>query len=84
MRVRRVVGFRRRHVGASIQEAWTMSLDSIRSALDANLARDRLILLRPRPRSLGQTREAFEDGRFTLDRTASRLLTTVLIKGRPD
>src|ERR1700741_719206 len=31
-----VVGFRRRHVGVSIQEAWTASLDSVRTALDAD------------------------------------------------
>jgi hypothetical protein len=121
----RVVGFRRRHVGASIQEAWTTSLDRVRTALDADPAHDRLVLLRAMSQELGPTRdavvdaavqrlevsqkqaaeayalaEAFEtnprsvwgyvqgltrlsqrtpwqDGRFTLDRAASRLLTTV-------
>src|SRR5262245_45592512 len=33
-----VAGFRRRHVGASIQDAWTTSLDDVRSALDADTA----------------------------------------------
>ena len=120
-----VVGFRRRHVGASIQEAWTTSLDSVRTALDADPAHDRLVLLRATSQELGPTRdavvdtavqrlelsqkqaaeaytlaEAFEvnprsvwgyvqgltrlsqrtpwqDGRFALDRAASRLLTAV-------
>src|SRR4030095_3092484 len=35
-----VAGFRRRHVGASIQTAWTTSLDSVRAALDADTAND--------------------------------------------
>jgi hypothetical protein len=119
-----VVGFRRRHVGASIQEAWTASLDSVRTALDADPAHDRLVLLRATSQELGPTRDAvvdaavqrlelsqkqaaaaytlaetfetnprsvwgylqgltrlsqrtpWQDGRFTLDRAASRLLTT--------
>src|SRR5437660_11231134 len=33
-----VAGFRRRHVGASIQEAWTTSLDNVRATLDADSA----------------------------------------------
>ena len=120
-----VVGFRRRHVGASIQDEWTASLESVRSALDADVADDRLVLLRAQSQELGSNRaavidtavqrlelsrkhadeaytlaEAFEsnprsvwgyvqgltrlsqrtpwqDGRFNLDRAASRLLTTV-------
>jgi len=36
-----VAGFRRRHVGASIQDAWTTSLDSVRATLDADPASDR-------------------------------------------
>jgi hypothetical protein len=120
-----VVGFRRRHVGASIQDAWTSSLESVRGALDADAAHDRLMLLRAASQELGPTREAviesalqrldlsqkqadeaytlaeanetnprsvwgyvqgltrlsqrtpWQDGRFTLDRAASRLLTTV-------
>ena len=120
-----VVGFRRRHVGTSIQDEWTTSLESVRSALDADVANDRLVLLRAQSQELGSSREAvietavqrldlsqkqageaytlaetfesnprsvwgyvqgltrlsqrtpWQDGRFTLDRAASRLLTTV-------
>jgi hypothetical protein len=121
-----VVGFRRRHVGTSIQEAWTTSLESVRRALDADVAHDRLMLLRAQSLELGPTRDAvinaavaqrfdlsqkqaaeayalaetfetnprsvrgyvqgltrlsqrtpWQDGRFALDRAASRLLTTV-------
>src|ERR671911_3123743 len=52
-----VAGFRRRHVGASIHEAWTDSLRSVRDALDANLDDDRATLLRATTRELGPTRE---------------------------
>jgi hypothetical protein len=120
-----VAGFRRRHVGASIQEAWTTSLDGVRAVLDADPAGDRTVLLRATTQELGPTREAvldavvqrlelshkqaaeaytlaeqhepnprsvwgyvqgltrlsqrtpWQDGRFALDRAASRLLTTV-------
>jgi hypothetical protein len=120
-----VAGFRRRHVGASIQDAWTTSLDSVRATLDADAASDRTILLRASTQEIGPTREAvlsavtqrlelsqkqaaeaytlaeqhetnprsvwgyvqgltrlsqrtpWQDSRFTLDRAASRLLTTV-------
>jgi hypothetical protein len=120
-----VAGFRRRHVGASIQDAWTTSLDSVRATLDADPASDRTILLRASTQEIGPTREAvlsavtqrlelsqkqaaeaytlaeqhetnprsvwgyvqgltrlsqrtpWQDSRFTLDRAASRLLTTV-------
>jgi hypothetical protein len=120
-----VAGFRRRHVGASIQDAWTSSLEGVRVALDADTARDRSILLGTTTRELGATRDAvidaalrridlsqkqaaeaydlaerhetnprsiwgyvqgltrlsqrtsWQDGRFALDRAASRLLTTV-------
>ena len=41
-----VAGFRRRHVGASIQEAWTSSLEGVRAALDADTTRERSVLLR--------------------------------------
>ena len=41
-----VAGFRRRHVGASIQEAWTTSLDHVRAALDADTTAERTLLLR--------------------------------------
>src|SRR2546427_11161044 len=56
-----VVGFRRRHVGASIQEAWTTSLDAVRSSLDADSADDRAMLLRATSQELGPTREAVLD-----------------------
>ena len=105
-----VAGFRRRHVGASIQDAWTTSLDGVRATLDADTANDRTLLLRATTRELGTTRDAvleaytlaeahetnprsvwgyvqgltrlsqrtpWQDGRFALDRAASRLLTTV-------
>ena len=52
-----VAGFRRRHVGASIHEAWTESLRSVRDALDANLDDDRATLLRVTTQELGPTRE---------------------------
>ena len=38
-----VAGFRRRHVGASIQDAWTTSLNDVRAALDADTAADRTV-----------------------------------------
>jgi hypothetical protein len=120
-----VAGFRRRHVGASIQEAWTTSLDHVRAGLDADPALDRTVILRAVTQELGPTREAvleavmqrldlsqkhaaeaytlaeqfetnprsvwgyvqgltrlsqhtpWQDGRFAVDRAASRLLTTV-------
>ena len=120
-----VAAFRRRHIGASIQDEWNDSLTSVREALDADPANDRAMLLRastqeiaptrdgvlmavttrlglphksateaytlaeqhePNPRSFwgyvqGLTRlsqqTSWQDGRFALDRAASRLLTTV-------
>jgi hypothetical protein len=48
-----VAGFRRRHVGASIHAAWTDSLESVRTALDASLADDRAMLLRATAQELG-------------------------------
>lgn len=120
-----VAGFRRRHVGASIQDAWTSSLEGVRAALDADTARDRSLLLGATSKELGATREtvieaavrridlsqkqaseaydlaerhetnprsiwgyvqgltrlsqrtSWQDGRFALDRAASRLLATV-------
>jgi len=120
-----VAGFRRRHVGASIQDAWTSSLNDVRGALDADTAAERTLLLRSTTQELGETRDAvvdtavqrldlsqkqaaeaytlaeqhetnprsvwgyvqgltrlsqrtpWQDGRFALDRAASRLLTTV-------
>jgi hypothetical protein len=53
-----VAGFRRRHVGASIYEAWTGSLDALRAALDADLAADRARLRSAAAQELGPTREA--------------------------
>ncbi len=120
-----VVGFRRRHVGASIQDEWRTSLKQVTSALDADVADDRLVLLRAQSQELGSSRAAvietavqrldlsqkhageaytlaetfesnprsvwgyvqgltrlsqttpWQDGRFALDRAASRLLTAV-------
>ena len=120
-----VAGFRRRHVGASIQDEWTTSLDDVRKALDADTTSDRTTILRSTTQELGPTREAvldtvvqrhdlspkhaaeaytlaeqyetnprsiwgyvqgltrlsqrtpWQDGRFALDRAASRLLTAV-------
>jgi len=53
-----VAGLRRRHVGASIHEAWASSLNAVRVALDATLADDRTVLLRAASQELGPTREA--------------------------
>lgn len=52
-----VAGFRRRHIGASIHDAWTHSLGEVRAALDADLDADRTILLRATSQELGATRE---------------------------
>ena len=52
-----VAGFRRRHIGASIQEAWTSSLEDIRAALDADPSGDRAVLLRASSEELGPTRD---------------------------
>jgi hypothetical protein len=120
-----VAGFRRRHIGSSIQDAWTTSLDGVRAALDDDTANDRTLLLRATAQELGPTRDAvletavrktevsqkqaveaytlaeehetnprsiwgfvqgltrlsqktpWQDGRYVLDRAASRLLATV-------
>jgi hypothetical protein len=53
-----VAGFRRRHVGASIQEAWTTSLDNVRATLDADSAFDVAVIRRAVAHELGTTREA--------------------------
>jgi hypothetical protein len=55
---RHVTGFRRRHVGASIQDAWTTSLDGVRATLDADTANDHTLLLRATTQELGPTRDA--------------------------
>src|SRR5207302_1871774 len=62
-----VAGFRRRHVGASIQDAWTTSLNDARAALDADTAADRTLILRSITQELGSTRET------VLDAVVSRL-----------
>jgi hypothetical protein len=120
-----VAGFRRRHVGTTIQEAWVASLDGVRAWLDADTGSQRTWLLRATTQELGPDRDAvidrattrlelprklateaftmaeqtetnprsvwgyvqgltrvsqrtpWQDGRFALDRAASRLLTTV-------
>lgn len=54
---RHIAALRRRHVGASIHEAWTASLDAVSATLDATLADDRAILLRATSRELGPSRE---------------------------
>ena len=120
-----VAGFRHRHIGASIDEAWRRSLDDVHAALDADTANDRLVLQRAMTHELGPTRDAvidavvrrlelsqklaaeaytvadahetnprsvwgyvqgltrlsqqtpWQDGRFALDRAASRLLATI-------
>ena len=49
-----VVGFRRRHVGASIQDAWTASLDERPRAPSTRTSpHDRLVLLRATSQELG-------------------------------
>src|SRR5256714_9800999 len=53
-----VAGFRRRHVGASIQDAWTSSLNDVRAALEADTANDRTLVLRATTQELGTTRDA--------------------------
>src|SRR5688572_13010404 len=53
-----VATFRRRHVGASIQSAWTTSLNGVRAALDDDTTNDRTLLLRATAQELGPTRTA--------------------------
>src|SRR6516164_6849848 len=62
-----VAGFRRRHVGASIQDAWTSSLDHVRAALDADPSFERTTILRASTQEIGVSREA------VLDAVAQRL-----------
>jgi Domain of unknown function (DUF932) len=56
-----VAGSRRRHVGASIHEAWADSLGAVRATIDASVADDRAVLLRAATQELGATREAVLD-----------------------
>ena len=53
-----VAGFRRRHIGASIQEAWTTSLKDLCAALDTDTADDRTRILRTMSQELGPTKDA--------------------------
>jgi hypothetical protein len=57
-----VAGFRRRHIGASIHDAWTHSLREDRAVLDADVATDRTILLRATSQEIGATRDEVIDG----------------------
>src|SRR6478609_3859260 len=56
-----VAGFRRRHIGTSIQEAWSRSLKSAHEALDADPADDRAMLLRATAREIAPTRDGVLD-----------------------
>ena len=56
-----VAGFRRRHVGTSIQDAWNSSLASVRAALDADPADDRAMLLRASAQEIAPTRDGVID-----------------------
>ena len=48
-------------MNASIQMAWTMSLDGVRVVLDADTANDPALLLRATSQELGATRDAVID-----------------------
>jgi len=56
-----VAGFRRRHVGTSIQDAWNSSLASVHEALDADPAHDRAMLLRATTQEIAPTRDGVLD-----------------------
>src|SRR3954469_3386412 len=56
-----VAGFRRRHVGTSIQDAWSSSLASVRTVLDAAPADDRAMLLRATSQEIAPTRDGVLD-----------------------
>jgi hypothetical protein len=56
-----MAGFRRRHVGASIQDAWSSSFDGIRTALDVDTDDERTLLHRARTQELGANRDAVLD-----------------------
>src|SRR5205823_1431286 len=53
-----VASFRRRHVGASITDAWSTSLRTLQATLDADTATERTLLLRASSQELGATRDA--------------------------
>jgi Domain of unknown function (DUF932) len=52
-----VASFRRRHIGASIQDAWSDSLIRARAALDADTTADRTMVARATTTELGSSRE---------------------------
>ena len=52
-----VASFRRRHIGASIQDAWSDSLIRARAALDADTTTDRTMVARATTTELGSSRE---------------------------
>lgn len=120
-----VAAFRRRHVGQSIGDEWSSSLESVRAALNSDTHDDRAMILRATTKEIAPTREQvldtvaqrlavpqklaaaaytlaeqhesnprsvwgyvqgltrlsqytqWQDGRFSVDRAASRLLATV-------
>jgi hypothetical protein len=53
-----VASFRRRHVGASIQGAWSTSLRSLQASLDADTATEHALLLRASSQELGASQDA--------------------------
>jgi len=52
-----VAGFRRRHIGTSIQEAWSNSLIRARAALDADTTADKEMVVRATTTELGASRD---------------------------
>ena len=52
-----VASFRRRHIGASIQEAWSNSLTRARTALDADTTAETAMVVRATTTELGNSRE---------------------------
>ena len=52
-----VAGFRRRHIGTSIQEAWSNSLLRARAALDADTTADKEMVVRATTTELGASRD---------------------------
>ena len=68
-----VAGFRRRHVGTSIQDAWTHSLASVRAALDADPSADRAMLLRASAQEIAPTRDGVIDAVTHAARSAAEV-----------
>ena len=56
--------FRRRHIGISIQDAWTTSLNDVRVALDADTADDRARLRRAMSMRCFRLPEGWVDSSF--------------------